>query len=118
MTREDFENMSFRELIDYAYDNGLDIYHEETVVDMVRAALNDDNWVLADHLLHFIVNMDAEYIYWEPSMGTMQEPVEINDENDIIEIIDEAGLIEESLKPRRKNRMSNESAKNRRNRRR
>lgn len=114
MTREDFENMSFRELIDYAYDNDLDIYQEDTVIDMVRAALDDDNWILADHLLHFIVNMSAEYIYWEPDMGTMQEPIEINDENDIIEIIDDAGLIEESLKHRRKNRMSNESAKNRR----
>ena len=40
------------------------------------------------------------------------------DEDDIIEIIDEAGLIEESLKPIRKNRLSNESAKRRRNRRR
>lgn len=91
MKRAQFEEMSFEELLDWAYDNIDDIYSEEALKEMVKHEVEEDSFMMALHILTAIYESDCPdgscYIY-DRSMGTLETPTPITCKEDLEDYID------------------------------
>lgn len=120
MTREEFENMYFEDAIDYLMNSDAfdELFDMETAKVIIKDFIDQDNWILADHLLHFIANESSgDYFIWDASSGTFSEPVDVSDTEDLVDLADRYGLLEESMKRNRRSSRISESSRIRRNRR-
>lgn len=105
MKREQFEEMSFEELLEWAYDNIDDIHSEETLIEMVKHEINEDSLRMALHILQAVYESDCpdgSYYIYDRSMGTLETPTPITCKEDLEEYIDfeedeEQEAIEETL---------------------
>lgn len=90
MTRQDYENKSFEELM-YDLDNDMDdIHSRETMIDMVKHEIDEDNLFVARHILDGIDDEYAEwYQYDDRCMGTLQPITALKDKEDIEHLIEE-----------------------------
>jgi hypothetical protein len=113
MTREEFENMYFEDAIDYLMNSDAfdELFDMETAKVIIKDFIDQDNWIAADHLLHFIANESSgDYFIWDSSSGTFSEPVDVSDVDDLVDLADRYGLLEESVRRnRRSSRRMNES---------
>ena len=104
MKREQFEEMTFEELLEWAYDNIDDIHSEETLLEMVKHEINEDSLRMALHILQAVYESDCpdgSYYIYDRSMGTLETPTPITCKEDFEEYIDfeddEEATIEETL---------------------
>ena len=91
MTREEFNNMPFEELIDWAYDNIDNVHSEETLIELVKDELNENNFKMALHILQAIYDSDApegSYYIYDRSMGTLEAPMPITCKADLEDYVD------------------------------
>ena len=91
MKREQFEEMSFEELLEWAYDNIDDIHSEETLIEMVKHEINEDSLRMALHILQAVYESDCpdgSYYIYDRSMGTLETPTPITCKEDLEEYID------------------------------
>lgn len=91
MTREEFDKMSFEELVDWAYDNMYNVHSEETLIELVKDELDENNFKMALHILQAIYNSDApegSYYIYDRSMGTLEAPRLITYKADLEDYID------------------------------
>jgi hypothetical protein len=91
MTREEFNNMTFEELLDWAYDNIDDMHSEEALIELVKHEIDEDSFQMALHILQAIYNSDApdgSYYIYDRSMGTLETPTPITCKEDIEYYID------------------------------
>lgn len=89
MTRQDYENKSFNELM-YDLDNDMDdIHSRETMIDMVKDEIDEDNLFVARHILDVIYNEYAEWYQYDRCMGTLQSITALKDKEDIEDLIEE-----------------------------
>ena len=91
MTREQFEDMTFEELLEWAYDNIDDIHSEETLLAMVKHEINEDSLRMALHILQAVYESDCpdgSYYIYDRSMGTLETPTPITCKEDLEEYID------------------------------
>lgn len=90
MTRAKFESMDFEILMEWATENLNDVTDEETLKDFAIAALKDDNFGLALHIINAIYNnqYNTEYYLYDYSMGTLETPTPITEKEDIEHLID------------------------------
>ena len=91
MKREQFEEMSFEELLEWAYDNIDDIHSEETLLAMVKHEINEDSLRMALHILQAVYESDCpdgSYYIYDRSMGTLETPTPITCKEDLEEYID------------------------------
>ena len=91
MKREQFEEMSFEELLEWAYDNIDDIHSEETLLEMVKHEINEDSLRMALHILQAVYESDCpdgSYYIYDRSMGTLETPTPITCKEDLEEYID------------------------------
>lgn len=89
MTRQDYENKSFNELM-YDLDNDMDdIHSRETMIDMVKHEIDEDNLFVARHILDGIYNEYAEWYQYDRCMGTLQSITALKDKEDIEDLIEE-----------------------------
>ena len=91
MKREQFEEMSLEELLEWAYDNIDDIHSEETLLEMVKHEINEDSLRMALHILQAVYESDCpdgSYYLYDRSMGTLETPTPITCKEDLEEYID------------------------------
>lgn len=91
MKREHFEEMSFEELLEWAYDNIDDIHSEETLLEMVKHEINEDSLRMALHILQAVYESDCpdgSYYLYDRSMGTLETPTPITCKEDLEDYID------------------------------
>lgn len=91
MTKQQFEEMTLEELIEWAYENLNDITTEDILLDFAKHKIDDENIYLAIHVLQAIWNsgesFDGYYIY-DYSMGTLETPTPITCKEDLEHLID------------------------------
>jgi hypothetical protein len=90
MTREEFNNMTFEELLDWAYDNIDDMHSEEALIELVKHEIDEDSFQMALHILQAIYNSDApdgSYYIYDRSMGTLETPTPITCKEDLEDYI-------------------------------
>ena len=91
MTREQFEEMSFEELLEWAFDNIDDIHSEDTLKEMVKHEIEEDSFKMALHILSAIYESDCpddSYYIYDRSMGTLDTPTPITCKEDLKDYID------------------------------
>ena len=89
MKREEYEEMSFDELMDWAYKNVNDITTKESLKEFAMEKLEDDNFNMVLHIVESINNgYDTEWYRYDYSMGTLETPTPIVDKEDIEDLID------------------------------
>ena len=91
MTREQFEEMTFEELLERSYDNIDDIHSEETLLEMVKHEINEDSLRMALHILQAVYESDCpdgSYYIYDRSMGTLETPTPITCKEDLEDYID------------------------------
>lgn len=91
MTREEFNNMSFEELLDWGYDNIDDMHSEEVLIEMAKHEIDEDDFKMALHILQAIYDSEApdgSYYIYDRSMGTLVRPVAITCKADLEDYID------------------------------
>lgn len=102
MTREEFDSMSFEELLDWAYDNIDNMHSEEVLIDLVKHEIDEDSFKMALHILQAIYDSNAPdgcYYIYDRSMGTLETPTPITCKEDLEEYIDfEDGDLDEEDK--------------------
>ncbi len=92
MTKQQFDKMTLDEAIDWATDELLDdLTTEEWLLAFVKEKIDDDNLMMACHILNSIYNSaesyNGYYIY-DYSMGTLQTPRPITCKEDLEDLID------------------------------
>jgi hypothetical protein len=90
MTREQFDNISFDELLDLAYEEVSDITTEDILIDFAKTKIDDDNIMMALHVLNAIYDnpYDTEYYLYDYNMGTLETPKPITCKEDFEDYID------------------------------
>ena len=91
MTREQFESMSFEELMEWAYENCHDINTEDGLIEFAKRKIDDDNLGLGLHILSAIYESDCpddSYYRYDYTMGTLETPTPITCKEDIEDLID------------------------------
>lgn len=90
MTREQFENMDFEDLMEWAYENINDITTEETLKEFAIEKLQGDNFGMALHIINAMYDNPylTEWYRYDYSMGTLETPTPIADKEDIEDLID------------------------------
>ena len=107
MTKEQFEEMSFEELLELAYDNLDNLWAEEILLEEAKHEIDEDNLQMALHILNAIYESDCpdgSYYIYDRSMGTLETPTPITCKEDLEDYIDfelseeaEREIIEEEL---------------------
>lgn len=91
LKRSEFENMSFEELLEWAYENVDDLHSEDTLIEMVKHEIDEDSFKMALHILQAIYDSDApddSYYLYDRSMGTLETPTPVTCKEDLEEYID------------------------------
>lgn len=91
MTREEFNNMPFEELLEWAYDNIDDMHSEEVLIELAKHEIDEENLQMAIHILQAVYESDApdgSYYIYDRSMGTLEAPKPITCKEDLEEYID------------------------------
>jgi hypothetical protein len=82
--------MSFDELLDLAYEEVSDITTEDILIDFAKTKIDDDNIMMALHVLNAIYDnpYDTEYYLYDYNMGTLETPKPITCKEDFEDYID------------------------------
>ena len=91
MTREQFDNMEFEELLEWAYENIDNLWYEDALIALAKHEIDEHNIQMALHILIAIFDSDCPdgslYIY-DRSMGTLETPTPITCKEDLEDYID------------------------------
>lgn len=100
MTREQFNNMSFDELMEWANENLDDVTHEEILKEFAIDKLQNDDFGMALHIINAIYENphDTEWYRYDFCMGRLQTPSPITDKEDIEDLIFFLEEIEEIIR--------------------
>ena len=91
MKREEFEAMSFEELLEWAYENIDDMHSEEALIELAKHEIDEDSLRMALHILNAVYESDCpegSYYLYDRSMGTLETPTPITCKEDLEEYID------------------------------
>ena len=91
MKREQFEQMTFDELVEWAYENVDDVHTEGGLIGMAKHELDEENLQMAVHILTAIYESecpDDSYYLYDRSMGTLKTPTPIICKEDLKDYID------------------------------
>lgn len=92
MTREQFEDMSLEEVMEWVDNNNnySPITTEEILIDFAKSKIDDENISMAIHVLGAIYNnpYDTEYYLYDYSMGMLETPTPITCKEDLEDYID------------------------------
>lgn len=91
MTREQFNTLSFEEVMQQLESERDDITTIDLLKDFIKNQIDEDNYYLALHVLEAIANdpIDYEYYDYDYSMGTLDKPSGISCKEDIEHMIDD-----------------------------
>lgn len=91
MKRENFEALTFDELVEWAYDHLDDVHSEEGLIAMAKHEIDEENLQMAVHILNAVYESDCpdgSYYLYDRSMGTLETPTPITCKEDLEEYID------------------------------
>lgn len=90
MTREELEEMTFEEQMQWTYDNVNDVTTEDELINQSIVLIENGDLMFALHILNAIYNnpYNTEYYRYDYSMGTLETPTPIIDLEDIEDLID------------------------------
>ena len=91
MTKQQFDEMTLDELIEWAYENLDDITTEDILLDFAKHKIDDENIYLAIHVLQAVWNSSESYngyYRYDYSMGTLETPTPITCKEDLEDLID------------------------------
>lgn len=90
MTKAEFDEMSFEELIDWANENINYLTTEDILIEFAKAKIDDDAIYMAIHILGAIYNnpYDTEYYLYDYCMGTLDTPTPVTEKEDFEHLID------------------------------
>lgn len=93
MTREEFNTLSFDEVMEKLNEEFNQITTIDILKDYVKECIDDDNFNVAVHILNAIWNdpnpNDSIWYDYDYSMGTLDTPTSINTKEDIEHLIDD-----------------------------
>lgn len=91
MTREQFESMTFKELLEWAYENVDDLTTEDVLIDFAKSKIDDSNFNVAMHILAAIWESEEAYkgyYLYDYNMGTCETPTPVTCKEDLEDYID------------------------------
>ena len=91
MKRENFEALTFDELVEWAYDHLDDVHSEEGLIAMAKHEIDEENLQMAVHILNAVYESDCpdgSYYLYDRSMGTLETPTPITCKEDLEDYID------------------------------
>ena len=91
MTKQQFDEMTLEELIEWAYENLSDVTTEDILLDFAKSKIDDDNIYLAIHVLQAVWNSGESfngYYLYDYSMGTLETPTPVTCKEDLEHLID------------------------------
>lgn len=89
MSKADFENKTFDELIEELYEEVDTITTYETLKDYAINSIDNDNLYLAIHILNAISEDEADYYDYDYNMGMCETPTPLTCEEDLIDYIED-----------------------------
>ena len=87
MTRAEFDNKSFEELIELAKEYS-DVTDYETLKEFAKDKIDDDHFFLAEHVIKALKEEQADYYIYDYSMGTLETPTAVTCKEDIEHLFD------------------------------
>lgn len=92
MTRQEWEELSFDEAIDWAYcEYGVhELTTEDTLISFAKEKIDEDNLFLAIHVLEAIYNSEESYngyYLYDYSLGTISTPTPIICKEDLLDYV-------------------------------
>ena len=91
MTREQFNSMSLEELAEWAYENIDCVHHEDTLIEMAKHEIDEENLNVAIHILTGVYESEEAvggYHIYDRCMGTLESVVPITCKEDLEDYID------------------------------
>lgn len=89
MTREEYNEKSFDELMDILDGERDDIHTYEDMKDFAKYQIDEENLYFAIHILKGIQNSPAEWYQYDYTMGTLDTVRGITCKEDVEDLIDE-----------------------------
>lgn len=89
MTRAEFENKSFEELIEQFMEQGYNIASYEDLKEFAKYLIDEDNLLFAIHILEAIQKDEANWYSYDYSMGTLETPTSIRNKEDLEDYIED-----------------------------
>ena len=89
MTREEFNNKSFNDVIEQLDEEWDDIHTYESMIDFAAHLLYENSLNLIIHMLEAMQNNPAEWYLYDFTMGTMETPKAIMCKEDLEDTIEE-----------------------------
>lgn len=94
ITREQFNQMSLEELVEWGYENIDFVHHEDVLIEMAKHEIDEENLNVAIHILTGIYESDEPcggYYIYDRCMGTLEAVTPITCKEDLEEYIDFEG---------------------------
>lgn len=91
MKRENFEALTFDELVEWAYEHIDDVHTEDGLIEMAKREIDEENLQMAVHILTAVYESDCpdgSYYLYDRSMGTLETPTPITCKEDLEDYID------------------------------
>lgn len=93
MTREEFNKLSFDEVMERLNEESDQITTIDILKDFIKENIDNDNFGLAVHVLNAIWDdpspYDSIWYDYDYSMGTLDKPTSINTKEDVEHLIDD-----------------------------
>ena len=89
MTRAEFEQKTFIEVMEKLYEQRDDVTTYERLKEFAIENVKEDNFLLAVHILEALRNDVAEWYEYDYSMGTLQSPSGITEKVHIEHLIED-----------------------------
>lgn len=87
MTRADYENKDFEELMIQLDEESDEVTNREMLLDFAISKIKDDHLFLAIHILEAVRAEDTEWYLYDYCMGTLQTPSAVTCKEDVEHMI-------------------------------
>lgn len=88
MTRTEFDNMEFEEVMEVLYEERADITTYEELKEFATYNVENDNLFVAIHILEALQNDSEEWYLYDYCMGTLETPSSVTCKEDVEYLID------------------------------
>lgn len=96
LDKGDFMSNDFETNIELLIDNGLDNYYSRgDLIDLIKDELDNSNFLVAKHLLECVEKEEAQHYIYDWSMGVLETPTPLKDNDDLLSYAQDMGLIKE-----------------------
>lgn len=87
MTREEYNNKNFENVMEQLNEERDDITTYETLKEFAKEKIEEDNLLVAIHILEALQNDDTEWYEYDYCMGTLQTPSGITEKEHVEHMI-------------------------------